>query len=168
MTIYSVGGPDASLAAAPTAATLESMCQNLLALVEQAAAGQGVALPERRVVYMAPMPADCPQVAVLMGGWAPEPQWDGLAVCKPTRWVAQLGVVITRRSPAVPSAGGDLPKPGALLEAARMASRDAEILLEVVGGLGEIAGDVIIETPAAEGGLQSVTLAVRVAAFGSI
>jgi hypothetical protein len=168
VTVYSVGGPDLTMAAAPTAATLASMCQNLMALVEQAAAGQGVALPERRVIYMAPMPADCPQVAVLMGGWAPEPQWDGLAVCQPARWVAQVGVVITRRSPAVPSASGDLPKPSALLDAARMASADAEVLLEVVGGLGEISGDVVIETPAAEGGLQSVTLAVRVAAFGNI
>lgn len=165
MTVYSVGGPDLSLSAAPAVATLESMCQDLLALVEQAAVSLGVTLPERRLIYMAPMPADCPQVAVLMGGWTPEPQWDGLAVCPPGRWVAQLGVAITRVTPAKPSPSGELPRVSDMNAAARIASQDAEVLLEVVAGLGEVAGDVMVETPAAEGGLQSATLVVRVPAF---
>lgn len=161
-----MGGPSLDLDAAPTAGTLASMSQDLLAAVEQTAVALGVQLPERRVIYMAPIPADCPQVAVLMGGWAPEPSWEGLQVCAVGRWVAQLGVVITRKTPAVPSAAGDLPKPADLLAASMLASADAELLLEVVGGLGEIAGDVLVETPAAEGGLQSATLSVRVPAFG--
>lgn len=165
VTVYSIGGPDLTSAAAPRVATLETMCRDLLAMVEQVALGQGVALPERRLIYMAPAVVDCPQVAVMMGGWTPEPQWEGVAVCQPARWVAQLGVAITRVTPAKPGAAGDLPKPSAMTAAAVIASRDAEVLLEVVGGLGEIAGDVTIETPAPEGGLQTVTLAVRVPAF---
>lgn len=165
MTVYSLGGPDLTLSPAPKVATLETMCQDLMAMVEQAALGQGVPLPDRRILYMAPAVVDCPQVAVLMGGWTPEPQWEGVAVCQPSRWTAQLGVAITRKSPAVPTPGGDLPRPAAMTEAARIASRDAEVLLEVVAGLGEIAGDVTVETPAPEGGLQTVTLSVRVPAF---
>lgn len=160
-----MGGPDLTLAAAPKVATLETMCQDLLEMVEQAALSQGVSLPERRLLYMAPAVVDCPQVAVLMGGWTPEPQWEGVQVCQPARWVAQLGVAITRKTPAQPGPSGDLPRPSAMNAAAAIASRDAEILLDVVAGLGEIAGDVAIETPAAEGGLQTVTLSVRVPAF---
>jgi hypothetical protein len=167
MTVYAQGNPDLSLAP-PVVATLLSMADALLSMVEQVAAGRGTALPERRVVYMAPIPADCPQVAILVGGWSPEPQWQGLAVCAPARWVAQLGVIITRLTPAKPSASGDLPKASDLRVAAAMASEDAELLLEVVGGLDEIAGDVLIATPAAEGGLQSVTLQVRTPAFGGL
>jgi hypothetical protein len=77
-------------------------------------------------------------------------------------------VIITRLTPAKPSASGDLPKASDLRSAAAMASEDAELLLEVVGGLDEIAGDVLIATPAAEGGLQSVTLQVRTPAFGGL
>jgi hypothetical protein len=168
MTVYSMGGPDLTLADPSRPVTLETMANDLMALVTQSAAQLGVQLPERRVIYMAPMPADCPQVAVLIGGWAPEPEWDGLAVCPPGRWVAQLGVVITRKTPAVPTADGDLPRPSALAQAAHLASQDAEVLLAVVGGLGEIAGDVLVQTPAAEGGLQSATLVVRAPAFGGL
>lgn len=168
MTLYTLGTPDATLDPAPAVATLESMAQSLLTITESVALAKGVPLPDRRVIYMAPIPADCPQVAVLVGGWSPEPPWQGLAGCLSARWVAQLGVIITRVTPAKPSAAGDLPRPSDLAAATHLASEDAEVLLEVAGSLGEIAGDVLVATPAAEGGLQSVTLTVRTPAFGGL
>lgn len=168
MTFYTSGAPDLTLADPPTAVTLLSMAQGVMGMVEQAAAGRGVQLPERRVVYMAPIPADCPQVAVLIGGWNLEPASDEMLICTRGRWVARLGVGITRKTPAIPSAAGDLPTPAQLFAAAALAAEDAEVLLEVVGSLGEIGGDAAVDTPAAEGGLQSVTLTVRTPAFGGI
>jgi len=167
MTVYSSGSPDLTLAAAPGMATLLSMARSLQSIVEQCAATQGVTLPDRRVIYMAPMPADCPQVAMLIGGWQLEPPIDGMFTCARGRWAAQLGVVITRKSPAVPDAAGDLPKPSQLESAAQMASDDAEVLLAVIGAVDEIA-DVLVQTPAAEGGLQSVTLSFRAPADGAL
>jgi hypothetical protein len=165
VTVYS-SSPDLSLADAPGPTTLMTMARTLLDITESCALALGVALPERRVTYMAPMPADCPQVAVLIGGWQLEPPAEGLFTCDRGRWVAQLGVVITRKTPAVPSAAGDLPKPSQLEQAAQIASDDAEVLLQVVASMAELA-DVLVETPAAEGGLQSATLAFRAPAFGA-
>lgn len=155
------------MTAPPGVATLYSMAQNLATLLDNVAAQQGVALPERRVTYMAPAVADCPQVAILIGGWLMEPQPEGLINCVNIRWAAQLGIVITRSSPAVPTASGDYPKPDSLARAAQIASADAELLLGVVLGLDEVA-DVLVQTPAAEGGLQSATLALRTPAFVSL
>lgn len=151
----------------PTTTTLLTMAQGLLSIVERCAVGLGVALPTRQVIYMAPMPADCPQVAALIGGWMLDPQSEGMVACERARWAAQMGVVITRKTPAIPGAAGDLPTSAALLAAAQLASDDAEVLLEVIGSLSEVA-DVLVETPAAEGGLQSVTVSFRTPAFGGI
>lgn len=165
--MYATASPDATLDPGPTTATLMTMARALLAVVEQSAAGLGVTLPERRVIYMAPIPADCPQVAVLIGGWGLDPVAEGMIACQRARWAALLGVVITRKTCAVPSAAGDLPTSASMHQAAEMASTDAEVLLEAVGSLQEMA-DVLVETPAAEGGLQSVTLSFRTPAFGGI
>lgn len=166
MTFYAQAAPDLTLDTPPTTTTLLTMAQDVMAMVELAAAGHGVTLPDRRVIYMAPIPADCPQVCVLIGGWALQPSVQDLVICNQSRWTANIGVGITRKTPAVPTASGDLPRPEQLLAAASLAADDAEVLLDVVGSLGEVGGDTVVETPAAEGGLQSVTLTMRVPAFG--
>ncbi|HEX6686808.1 MAG TPA: hypothetical protein VF062_28845 [Candidatus Limnocylindrales bacterium] len=167
MTLYATPSPDQSLDPQPATTTLLTMARALLTVVETSAAGLGIPLPDRRVIYMAPIPADCPQVAVLVGGWTMDPAGEGMIACERARWAAQLGIIITRKTPAVPTAAGDLPTPASMMQAAQLASDDAEILLEVVGSLQEVA-DVLVETPAAEGGLQSATVSFRTPAFGGI
>lgn len=146
--------------------TLFGMASRLLALVESTFLSDGMTLPERRVVYPAPIPADCEQVAVLFTGWATFPGADGPEQCINMRWLADLSVIITRCTPALPKAtrGGSTaspPDPQKMKDAAKIASDDAEGLLHVLQGVGE-AGAVSLTTGAPQGGLQTVELNLQV------
>jgi hypothetical protein len=162
---------EAALDRAP--ATLSEMGERLLDIVRAAAVSRGTALPGRQSVYMAPIPADCEQVAVLFTGWNPTPPPDGPTVCKPWRWLAPYSVIITRCTPAVPKVARGkgttvAPAPEKMIEAARLSSEDAEVLLEVVNRLDEIGGDVSIVANAPSGGFQTVELNVQLLPTGSL
>lgn len=146
----------------PKVVTLVSMAREILAALEQVALSAGVDLPDRRVVYMTPLPADCAQAGVLFSGWQLENTNDDMVVCQNERWLGRFSVLITRNSPAIP-ADEQNPKPPStakMLQAAMIASQDAELLISLLSGLGEVSGSATIETPATEGGLQSVLLSV--------
>jgi hypothetical protein len=151
-------------------ATLADMGERLLEVVNQAALSRGVALPQRQSVYMAPIPADCEQVAVLFTGWNPTPAPDGPTVCKPWRWMAPVSVIITRCTPAMPGKGGALKTVPAdhMTAAARLASDDSEVLLEVLNRLDEIGADVGVVANPPSGGLQTVELNIQLLPTGSL
>lgn len=168
MTIYTQIGqsnPDyTSMPAAPTVATLYSMAEQIQAMLEQIAMQAGTALPDRKIIYMLPLPADCPQWGVLFSGWQLEDGGGRMVTCSTSRWLGRFSVLITRNTPAMPVK--DQPPPaGQMSAAAKVASDDAELLIELLNNLGEV-GDAAIETPAAEGGLQSVFLTVLLPAAG--
>lgn len=151
--------------------TLSDIGETLLDLVRMAALAKGVALPDRQIVYPAPIPADCEQVAVLFTGWNPTPPPEGPTVCKPWRWMAPMSVIITRCTPAMPVKRGAktlAPEPGAMIEAARLASADSEVFLEVLNRLDEVGGDVGVVVNAPEGGFQTVELNVQMLPTGSL
>jgi hypothetical protein len=152
------------------AETLDEMGNRLLDRVAKAAVGKGVDLPPRQVYYMAPIPADCEQVAALFTGWTPTPAQDGPTVCQPWRWLANWSVIITRCTPAIPGKGRGLHTvPVSKMKAAAvMASRDAEILKEVVNSLDEIGADTSVVTNAPSGGYQTVELNVPLLSGGSL
>jgi hypothetical protein len=81
--------------------TLYDMAEILLERTRQAFAQRGVALPSRQIIYLAPIPVDCEQLAVTMSGWTPMPPLEGLTACQSFRWCAQLDVVVSRATPAV-------------------------------------------------------------------
>jgi hypothetical protein len=168
VTVYSQAGstPDLTWSQPPVTATLFSMAAGIRAVIEQAAAGRGLVLPKRQVTYLMPIPADCEQVAVVFGGWLPEPPWQGLQVCQTFRWLGRFGVMVTRKTPAIP-AGSSAPPVEWMEKAAMIASEDAEMLLEVVSSLGEVYSDLVVETPAPEGGYQTTALTVTLPAFGA-
>ncbi|HEX8321640.1 hypothetical protein [Longimicrobium sp.] len=146
--------------------TLSSMGEALLEIVKAAALAKGTPLPARQSVYMAPIPADCEQVAVLFTGWNPTPAADGPTICKPWRWMGSYSVIITRCTPAVQK-GKTPPSMEMMIEAARLASSDAEILLEAVNRLDEIGSDISVVTNAPSGGFQTVELNVQLLAVGT-
>lgn len=153
----------------PDLRTLVLMGQDLMARVLSCFTDQGVAPPERQVVYMAPIPADCEQVAVLFSGWTPLPLWDGLAHCDLYRWVANFSIIITRCTPAIGAKSGKVaPVPDVMLAAAEIASADAEVLLCTVASIGEIGPEIEVLTPAPQGGMQTVELTVQVPAVGGL
>lgn len=165
--------------------TLEEMAQALLELLRGAAVNQGVTLPARQGIYMAPIPADCEQAIVLITGWNPTPAGDTTTttICKPWRWLAPMSVIITRCTPAIPPAAAartsklveKQQNPGPLKTvsseqlhaAARIASDDAEILLEVVNRLGEIGADTSLVTNPPSGGFQTAELNVSLVSGSS-
>jgi hypothetical protein len=133
---------------------------------------KGVPLPGRQSVYMAPIPADCEQVAVLFTGWNLTPPPEGPVVCLPGRWMGSYSAIITRCTPAMPQqtrgrAATTAPEPAKMTEAARMASRDAEVFLETLTRLDEIGAEVSIVTNPPSGGFQTVELNVQLLAVGS-
>lgn len=153
------------------AETLEEMGKRLIQRVAEAATGKGIDLPTRQAYYMAPIPADCEQVAALFTGWNPTPAQDGPTICQPWRWLANFSVIITRCTPAIPGRkGGSLKTVTVpqLTAAAKMASDDAEILLAVVNSLDEIGADTTIVTNAPSGGYQTVELNVPLLSGGSL
>lgn len=170
MTSYLIAGqnPDYTSSPAPVMATLFTMAQDILTRLVQIATQGGVILPDRRVIYMTPAPADCPQVAVLIGGWQGEPPWTGLIGCQEFRWTGRFMILITRKTCALPDLQGNPPSAALMTQAAQIASDDAELLLALVGGLGEIGDQLSIDTYAAEGGLQTTALSVVTPAFGGL
>lgn len=158
--------------------TLEEMAHALLELIRAAALAKGITLPARQGVYMAPIPADCEQVIVLVTGWNPTPAGDttGTVICKPWRWLAPMSVIITRCTPAIPGktskiagqqAALKMVTPDQLNAAAKLASDDAEVCLEAVNRLGEIGGDTSIVANPPSGGFQTVELNVSLVSGGS-
>lgn len=170
--IYSRKGltPDYTSAAEPLSEiSLYGMAQTLLERTRQASFERGITLPERQIIYMSPIPADCDQVAVLMSGWVPTPTWEGTTQCQNFRWVGQFSITITRSTPAMPSNRGKAaPTSDAMNRAAKIASDDAEVLLTVVRGLSEIGQDFALETAPPEGGLQSTVMVLQLPAFGAL
>lgn len=153
----------------PDLRTLVLMGQDIMALVNQCFTSQGVIAPARQIVYLAPIPADCEQVAVLFSGWTPMPPWDGLTHCDNYRWVANFTVSITRCTPAIGAKNGKVaPTPDQMLQAAQIASADAEILLCVVASVDEVGPEISVLTPAPQGGMQTVELTIQVPAVGGL
>lgn len=144
--------------------TLEEMGHALLDLIVAAALAKGVALPGRQSVYMAPIPADCEQVAVLFSGWNPTPAVDSPTICKPWRWIAGYSAIITRCTPAILGKGKEAAlrhvTVAQLNAASAIASTDSEVFLEVMNRLGEVGGDVNIVANPPSGGFQTVELNV--------
>lgn len=166
--IYSQGTPDLTATFPPRATTLMEMAQEILARVRQLAVQMGLTLPTRQFVHLAAVPVDCEQVAVLIGGWTPQPAWSGLEACQNFRWCGQFAVLVSRCTPAIPNNRGDPPTVEKMNRAAVIASDDAELLLQLVGGLGEVGGDLLLNTPEAEGGFQTTVLNVTVPQFGGL
>lgn len=154
------------------AQTLEEMAQRMLTKVIEAALHKGVALPGRQLIYPAPIPADCEQVAVLFTQFSPTPIQDtgSTVICKTWRWIAPFSVIITRCTPALPGKGRGIKTVSttAMEAAARIASDDAEVLVEVVNRLGEIGPDCTVVTNAPSGGFQTVELNVPLISGGSL
>src|SRR6478609_9979573 len=153
--IYSRGeNPDYTMGVIqPRTATLMTMAQEVLVRLRNAAAESGVKLPTRQFVYPTGVPADCEQVAVIIGGWVGAPPQEGLTNCIRFRWCAQIGVVISRCTPAMPTARtSSAPPVEKMNQAAEIASADAELLLRVISGFGEMGADVVLTTPEPEGG----------------
>lgn len=151
--------------------TLDELCDALLEAIVTAALGKGVALPSRQLVYMAPIPADCEQVAVLFTGWDVTPLQDttSTTICRPWRWMANVSAIITRCTPAMPAKNNPLKTvPVARMNAAsKMASDDSEIFLEVLQHIGEIGAGVTIIANPPQGGFQTAELNVSLISGGS-
>jgi hypothetical protein len=168
--VYSRGRtPDYTLYTAPRPEiTLYEMAENLLARVLQAFAQRGVILPARQIIYLSPLPVDCEQVGILISGWTPQPAWEGVTSCQMVKWCGQFTIVVSRASPAVPKGSRSAPTAESMHQAARMGSEDAEALLAVVNGLGEIGQDFLLELGAPQGGYQTVAVNLQVPAFGGL
>jgi len=154
----------------PAVDTLAGLGASLLDVVTASAAALSVVLPSRQIVYMAPIPADCEQVAVLFNGWTPWPVQIGPTVReRPFRWMAGFSVAITRDSPAVPAKQGlrKAVTPDAMMAASRIASDDSEVLLGAVGRLAEVGPDLTIVAHAPQGAMQTVELNVQLFPSGS-
>lgn len=147
--------------------TLYEMAENILARTVQAFAQRGVELPSRQLVYIAPLPVDCEQVAVLISGWVPDPPPTGLTVCQDFRWCGTFDIVVSRASPATPR-GNKAPTTDSMIQSAQIASEDAECVLAVVRGLGEIGPDFTLAVGAPQGGYQTVVCTVQVPAAGGL
>lgn len=154
----------------PDLRTLVLMGQDIMQRALSCFTAQGVVPPNRQVVYMAPIPADCEQIAVLFSGWTPMPFLEGLTHCDTYRWIANFSVVITRCTPAI--AVGKMnktaPTPEQMLKAAEIASADAEVLLCLVAAIDEVGPELEILTPAPQGGMQTVELTLQVPAYGGL
>ena len=160
--------PDLSLAAVP-GDTLHAMATELLVRLQGCAAQLGVRLPERQFTFMSPVPVDCAQVAVVASGYQPMPLWVDLIVCSEFRWCGQFHIVISRKTCAMPTANGSqAPSAANMSEALKLASDDAEVLLLLVQTVREIGPQMTLETPAPEGGYQSVILHILIPVTGGL
>lgn len=167
MTVYSMGAQSQG-AYAPQVLSLYGMAEEILRKLNAAAAQMQVTLPTRQLIYMAPTPVDCPQVSVMMGGWAPAALWEGFVSCQTFKWAGIFSIVITRKTPAVPKGiGNKVPEPALMREAAMISSADADVLVALVQSFEEIGPEMTLATGAPEGGLQSVELNVQLTAYGS-
>jgi hypothetical protein len=152
----------------PTEGTLFNMAEAVMERLRGCAANEGVKLPPRQVIYMSPIPADCEQVAVLFNGWTPDRTWEITIHCNAFRWLAGFSVIITRCTPAMPSKKGLPPTPGEMMEAAKIASTDAELLQCLVNTMDEIGAELSIITQAPQGGFQTVELDISLPVFGAL
>lgn len=160
--------PDYTGIAAPQSdITLYGMAEQLLARCGQAFFERGVELPGRQIIYLAPLPVDCEQVAVLISGYVPTPLWETTMVCSQVRWMGTFDVVVSRCSPAIPK-GNKAPSPAQMMQSARIASEDAESLLRMVQGLEEIGAEFQLEMGAPQGGFQTTVAHVQLPSFGGM
>lgn len=142
-------------------ATLFELGEDLLGRAIQALADHGAPIPVRRMVYIVPVPVDCEQLVVQFTGWELFPPLGGPTVCSEGRWFGSFTVGISRPSPAVPKKATVAPSVDMMENAAKIASRDAEVLLSLVNGLDEIwEPDIRVGAP--NGGFQMVELDVKV------
>lgn len=157
-----------TFASANSSPTLYEMAGALLALVRSIYTTAGESLPERQVIYPAPIPADCEQIAVLFNGWTGFPSGGSEATrTEMFRWAGGFSVAITRKTPALaaPLSKNPTPPVESMKLAALMASKDAEMLLTVVRSLDEFS-DVSVVVQAPVGGLQTVELDITIPAAG--
>jgi hypothetical protein len=147
--------------------TLYEMAENLLQRTVQAFAERGVELPSRQIVYIAPLPVDCEQVAVLISSWTPNPPPIALTTCQDFRWCGMFDIVVSRTSPAVPR-GNKAPTADQMSLSAKIAADDAECVLAVIRGLGEIGPNFVFNIGAPQGGYQTVVATVEIPAAGGL
>lgn len=160
--------PDYTASPTPIAGiTLYDMAEQLLSRTLQAFAQRGVILPSREVIYLAPLPVDCEQVAVLISGYAPTPIWETTMTCSQVRWMGNFDVLISRISPAIPKSN-KAPAPDQMRRSAQIASEDAESLLLMVVGLEEIGAEFQLEMGAPQGGFQTSVVHVQIPSFGGM
>lgn len=160
--------PDYTVSTAPAPTiTLYQMAEMILNRTRQAFEERGVLLPNRQIIYMSPLPVDCEQLAVLISGWLPMPGWEGAIRCQNIRWAGQFSVVVSRATTAMPK-GNKAPSPEMMNKAAQIGSEDAEAILAMVGGLGELGQDFALEIGAPQGGFQTVLADIQVPAFGGL
>lgn len=149
----------------PADETLYGMGQLLLTRVLGCFTQQGITPPDKQLVYLSPIPADCDQVAVLFSGTTPMPPLFGLVMCAPFRWAGQFSIIIVRKSCAVPNKRGEPPTAELMSQAARVASDDAEVLLALAGTFTEAGGLDLLVHPVT-GGYQAVVLDVTLPMAG--
>lgn len=165
--VYGMQGTPDLTTMSPGPSTLIGVARELLARLQGCAAQLGVILPERQLVYMAPVPVDCPQVVVAVSGYQPLPLWEDLMVCTAFRWCGQFHIVISRKTCAIPTREGmGAPTVASMEQALQESSDDAEVLALLVSSLREIGPELTLSTPAPEGGYQSVVLQVLVPVDG--
>ena len=147
--------------------TLYEMATIVLERTVQAFAERGVVLPDRQLVYIAPLPVDCEQLAVLISGWVPDPPPIGLTHCQDFRWCGNFDIVVSRTSPAIPK-GNKAPTVEQMNRASQIAAEDAECILAVVRGLDEIGPEFSFVVGAPQGGYQTVVASVQIPAAGGL
>jgi hypothetical protein len=141
----------------------------LLRFIEEAAANQATALPERRVLASGGAVYDCEMVAVsvtqvLIGlPSAPEP---ALQSCGPASWSLQADLAIVRRAAEMPQGprGEEPPLVEDLDRDAMSTSVDSAILVDAVSRYADVTRDatisLVIGSP--QGGLLSTVASVSV------
>lgn len=160
--------PDLTLNTPPRAEiTLYEMAEMLLNRARQSFEQLGILLPARQIIYLAPLPVDCDQLAVLISGWVPTPGFEITMSCSTVRWMGQFDIIVSRTSPAIPK-GNKAPSTEQMNQAARIASNDMDGLLDVVRGLGEIGAEFQLETAAPQGGYQTSAASLQIPAFGGL
>lgn len=167
--VYSRGNPDLTAAVGPARPDgLFEMAEAVLGRLRSVAVGAGVQLPVKQVIYPSQVPVDCDQVSVLLQGWAPHVQAGVFMSCQTFKWAAILQVAITRCSPGGPDKRGKLPTAEAMTDAARIASKDATLLQNLVATFEEIGPEITLLVQPPDGGFQTVELTVTLTAFGSL
>lgn len=160
--------PDYTMSALPNSEiSLYQMAEILLNRTRQVFESRGVLLPNRQIIYLAPLPVDCEQLAVLISGWVPTPGFETTMRCSTVRWMGQFDVIVSRPTPAV-SGGKTAPKAEQMSRAAKVASDDMDCLLDVVRGLGEIGAEFQLETAAPQGNFQTSAASLQIPAFGGL
>jgi hypothetical protein len=126
---------------------------------------KGVTLPARQMVYPAPIPADCEQVAVLFTGWNVTPIQDGRHDHLPA--LALDRALLGDHHPLHPGDPRQGPEPGPEARRTEPDGRGGQDrqrrlrgLLEAMNRLGEVGSDVSLVANPPSGGYQTVELNV--------